>query len=398
MRAESTPTFQGGPGAEPIRACPVPIRTETSFVTMPARPSASEPSGARRSRWARAARVAGVNLAVGLALVLALEGAVRVLRPDVGPAGTDAGILLDRAFADDEGTTVGLRPGARGEANGVPVRVDADGFHAYSGNAGLPASTPAWLWLGDSVTFGVGVAQDSTVAGRLAVRQDTARVLNPSVLGWGTADYRRRLDAALAGGLRPERVTVVWCLNDADPARPLTAGDVGPVEDALRAGRVWLNVHSRLYRWAKDAALDRPARYLAHDAALYDPLLRGPGRPPAPVDRALASLWALADTLDARGVPLDVVVAPYEPQLRPGGTRAPQRALVPRLRARGIPTLDLAEAFVQAGGDPAALYLWSDGIHWSARGHAVAADAVARWAATRQTARLGAEAGPAGQR
>ncbi|WP_420456949.1 SGNH/GDSL hydrolase family protein [Rubrivirga sp.] len=322
-----------------------------------------------------------VNVAVGLALLLALEGAVRLLRPDIAAAGTDAALLLDRAFVDADGETTGLRPGAVGEANGVPVRVDGAGFHLYAGNAAVPDSAGAWLWLGDSVLFGVGVAQDSTVAGRLAARQDTARVLNPAVLGWGTADYRRRLDAALAAGLRPDRVTLLWCLNDADPARPAGAGDVPRPEDVRRRGKMWLNVHSRLYRFAKDLALDRPARYFAHDGALYEPLaVSASARPEAPVDRALAPLWALVDTLGARGIPLDVAVAPYEPQLRPGGSRAPQAALVARLRARGVPTLDLFDAFAQAAGDdPAALYLWSDGIHFSARGHAVAAEAVARW-------------------
>ncbi len=335
----------------------------------------------RRPRAARVGRVLAVNVAVALALLLALEGTVRVLRRDVGPAGTDAGLLLDRAFVDADGETAGLRPGAVGEANGVPVRVDGGGFHVYAGNATAADSAGAWLWLGDSVLFGVGVDQDSTVAGRIAARQDTARVLNPAVLGWGTADYRRRLDAALTDGLRPDRVTLLWCLNDADPARPAGAGDVSRLEDLRRRTKTWLNVRSRLYRFAKDVALDRPARYLAHDGALYDPLaIPRSDRPEAPIDRALVPLWALVDTLDARGIPLDVVVAPYEPQLRPGGSRTPQTALVTRLRARGVPTLDLFDAFAQAAGDdPSALYLWSDGIHFSARGHAVAADAVARW-------------------
>ena len=331
-------------------------------------------------RAGRVARVVAVN-AVGVAvLLLLLEGAVRVLRPDIEPAGTEASVLLDDAFVDAEGATVGLRPGAEGVANGAPVRVDAGGFHVYRGNAMVPDSAGVWLWLGDSVLFGVGVPADSTVAGRLALRQDTARVLNPGVIGWGPADYRRRLDAALAAGLLPERVTVLWCLNDALPPRPLHPQDAPASGELWGQTKAWLNVHSRLYRLAKDAALDRPARYFAYDRRLYEPLANAPeGRPEAPIDRALAQLWAIRDTLGARAIPLDVVVAPYEPQLRPG-SRAPQLALVPLLESQGIPTLDLLDAFAEAAGDdPSALYLWSDGIHLSSRGHAVAARAVAGW-------------------
>lgn len=333
-------------------------------ASRPIPPGASRPHRARRLAGVAAANLVGVAV-----LLVGLEAAVRGLRPEIGPAGSDAGLFLDAAFADRAGTTVGLRPGARGEANGAAVAVDADGFHVYAGNAAAPDSA-AWLWLGDSVLFGVGVEADSTVAGRLALAQDTARVLNPAVLGWGPPDYRRRLEAALEDGLRPGRVTLLWCLNDADPGRPQTAAEVGALDDAWRRAKTWLNVHSRLYRLAKDAALDRPARYLAYDGAFYDPL----------PEAVLEPVWAIRDALAARGVPFEVAVVPYEPQLRPGGGLEAQAALVPRLRAGGVRTLDLSGAFLEAAdGDPAPLYLWSDGIHLSARGHAVAARAIARW-------------------
>ncbi|MGB3544631.1 SGNH/GDSL hydrolase family protein, partial [Rubrivirga sp.] len=276
--------------------------------------------------------------------------------------------FLDSAFVDDGGRTTGLRPGAEGEANGETVRVDARGFHVYAGNAGLEDEA-VWLWLGDSVTFGVGVAQDATVAGRIAARQDTALVLNPSVLGWGTADYRRRLQATLEDGPRPARVTLVWCLNDADPSRPSAAGEVSALEDAKRKTVAWLNVNSRLYRLAKDAALDRPLRYYRYDRALYQD---------ARLDSAWTDLEEIVAVLEDADVPLEVVVVPYEPQLRDGGDRLPQEVVAPRLRALGVLVLDLYEPFLEAG-DAGGLYLWSDGIHLSKRGHGVAADAIARW-------------------
>ena len=328
-----------------------------------------------RTRWGR---VLAANL-VGVGILLALlEIGTRLLRPDVGPAGSDLSLLQDRAFQDADGFTTALRPGAVGQANGATVRVDAQGYHVYAGNAGLADSAAVWLWLGDSVTFGIGVPADSTLAGRLALAQDTARVLNPSLLGWGTVDYRRRLEAALADGLRPARVTLVWCLNDADPGRPSRPGEVGRLEVTRRDLVRRLNLHSRLYRLLKGVALDRPARYFAYDRQWYEPL-RTPraDRAPAPIDTALDPLWTIRDTLAARGIPFEVVVVPYEPQLR-AGDAMPQRALVPRLRQRGIPTLDLLDAFRRVDR-PERLFLWSDGIHLSEAGHAVAAGAIARW-------------------
>lgn len=331
--------------------------------------------GAKAGRWGRVLAANAVGVA---ALLIALEGGVRVVRPDIGPAGTEASLFLDSAFVDAEGRTTGLRPGADGRANGERVRVDSAGYHRLDGNAEAADSAGVWLWLGDSVLFGVGVPADSGVAARVAAMQDTARVLSPAVLGWGTQDYRRRLDAVLAAGLRPERVTVLWCLNDADPGRPSPPGTRSFVESRRRRLISWLNRHSRLYRLVKGAALDRPARYYAYDRAFYEPLADGRGAP-ARIDTALAHLGAVRDTLAARDIPLDVAVVPYEPQLRPGGDRLPQQVLVPRLRQWGVPVLDLFDAFAEADGDPAELYLWSDGIHLSARGHAVAARAVSRW-------------------
>ena len=344
-----------------------------------ARAGGALPPARRGGGLRRVGRVVLANVVGVVGLLLALEGGVRVLRPDIGPAGSEAALLLDSAFVDAEGATAALRPGAEGVANGERVRVDGRGWHRLAGNADAEGAPP-WLWLGDSILFGVGVPADSGLAGRLAARQNTARVLSPAVLGWGTQDYRRRLDAALASGLRPARVTVVWCLNDADPGRPSAPGTVALAEDLRRKGVSWLNRHSRLYRLAKDAALDRPARYYAYDRAFYPPLLDARiERPAARIDTALAHLRAVRDTLAARDVPFDVVVVPYEPQLRADGDRLPQLALVPRLRRWGVPVLDLADAFAAVPGDPADLYLWSDGIHLSARGHAVAAEAVSRW-------------------
>ncbi|WP_412060309.1 SGNH/GDSL hydrolase family protein [Rubrivirga sp. IMCC45206] len=348
------------------------------MATEPPRPSSGEPSAGRPVQTA--ALVVLANVAGVVALLLLLEGTVRVLRPDIGPAGTEAGLFLDSAFVDVRGRTTGLRPGASGIANGERVAVDADGFHVYTGNASAPDSASTWLWLGDSVTFGVGVPADSTVAGRLAARQDTARILNAAVLGWGTPDYRRRLDAALAAGPAPARVTLLWCLNDADTGRPSPPGSVPLWRDWLVQAKTGLNARSRLYRLAKDAALDRPARYFAYDRAFYDPLdAPAPPADSTSISRALDDLGAIRDALAARGIPFEVVVAPYEPQLRPDGDPTPQEVLLPRLRALGIPTLDLLPAFRTAVGNPARLYLWSDGIHLSARGHAVAAEAIADW-------------------
>jgi lysophospholipase L1-like esterase len=348
----------------------------------------------RGGRLRRAGRVVAVNVAVALGLLGLLEGAVRLLLPAVGPAATDAALVADRVFADATGASPGLRPGAEGESHGVRLRVDARGFLRYAGNDGLPDSTAAWLLLGDSVAMGLGVPPDSSLAGRLALAADSLRVLNPSLLGYAAADYARVLDALLADpALRLARVTVLWCLNDVYPEAPV--GEPGHGLRTAAGGLVAaLNRHSRLYRALKAAALDRPLAFYRFDRRFYAPHA-APPPPDAAADTALAPhlpaaldrLAAMRDRCAAWGIPFAVAVVPYEAQLRPPapgtveGERLPQRVLLDGLRARGIPALDLAPALEAAAqGDPAALYLWSDGIHLSARGHAAAAEAIAAFA------------------
>jgi hypothetical protein len=69
----------------------------------------------------------------------------------------------------------------------------------------------------------------------------------------------------------------------------------------------FLQRHVRTYAWAKVAFADRPRTYLLHDLPHYD------GDAFAHADRQLAALRALADSA---GLQLDLVLIPYEPQLR----------------------------------------------------------------------------------
>ncbi|MDX1419579.1 MAG: hypothetical protein R3181_06385 [Rubricoccaceae bacterium] len=348
---------------------------------------------ARSQAWRRAAAVVGINVGVALGLLLLLEAGVRLARPDIGPAATDAALVADRRFVDATGRSTGLRPGARGTSNGALFSIDARGFLRYRGNAALPDSAGAWLLLGDSVAMGIGVPPDATFAGLLALSADSVRVLNPSLIGYSHADYLRVLRTLLADdALRIRRVTLVWCLND--PYPETGSRDPGQGLRTVAGGTVAaLNRHSRLYRLLKSVALDRPLAYYEHDRQFYTPhadaLASARPAPDAPfytdaLPSALESLAAMRALCAARAIPFEVVIVPYEPQLRPPspgsveGERLPQRLLLGHLETLGIPALDLAPAFVAAApDDPSTLFLWADGIHLSPRGHAVAAETLA---------------------
>jgi len=288
---------------------------------------------------------------------------VRLLGPELTPSGTDSRLFQDSLYADMSG----LRPNAEGLSNGARFRVDADGFWAYA----TPADTsrPAWLFLGDSVTMGIGVAPDSTFAGRLAPRLDSLTLLNPSLPGYSTRNYRAVLETLTAPDATPFRIhraTVFWCLNDVYvPAENAPGAGVRQLGGRLLT---FLRLHVRTYGWLKALFFDRPRTYFEHDRTLYE----GPA-----FEAALANLKAMKTLADDRRIVLDVVILPYAYQLRrpdDPGIFAPQQRLTAALTEAGLPARDAAPYLLQHMPDSEALYLYGDGIHFSRGGHALLAE------------------------
>lgn len=330
-------------------------------------------SGPRRR--SAALRLVVANVAVLTALLAGVEGTVRLTHPEIRPPGTDARLIADSVH----GPAAAPRAGTAGMVSGAVRHVDARGLwqtrHARPG-------LPAWLFLGDSVTMGLGVDDDTTFVARVGAAVDTLDVQNAALVGYDVADavhvLRGRLARPDGGAIR--RVTLVWCLNDVYAGAPVAGvPGGGRVLGSPVAG--WLRRHVRTLAWAKATFADRPLAYARFDAALY--------RPDRPhLAGALVHLDTLAGLARRAGVAVDVVLVPYEAQLRPEnpatgeGDRTPQQRLGEALGARGIPVLDLAPVFA-AAPDPPRLYLYGDGIHLSEAGHGLAAEAIARHARER---------------
>lgn len=314
-------------------------------------------------------RLIAINVAVTLGLLVAIEGGVRLFYPEITPLGTDRELFADSLFADAPGP----RPGAAGTSNGATFRVDPYGFWAYS--AGADTTRRAWLFLGDSVTMGIGVEPDATFAGRVAAHVDSLRILNPSLIGFSSRDYLKVLRTVTDPSYRPfdvRRVTVLWCLNDVYAAAP---GLDDPDAGLRRAGGrllTFVRRHVRTYQWLKAWLFDRPRVYFEHDRRLYAG---------APFEAAVDDLRQMQALAEARGFRLDVVLLPYEYQLRAGVSGAvmePQRRLLAALDTTAIRVHD-PSAYLQAhASDPSDLYLFGDGIHFSTYGHARMAEYLLR--------------------
>jgi lysophospholipase L1-like esterase len=301
------------------------------------------------------------SLAVALVGLLVLEAIVRLALPQVTRQGTEQTIFAEQRYYSSHG----LRPLSRGYSNGAVIATDRFGFRQY--RTPIDTTKKCWLLLGDSVTEGIGVDADSTFAGRLQNSLDTINVLNPSSIGYDVADYLNVYRALVVDDsfhLDVDRVTVFYCLND-------LYIDVEPIEQPGGQFRHWagpvlgfLRNHSRLFLYLKGIVADRPRAYFDFDSQFY--------RNKTPeLAKAVAGLDSLRRQCVERDIEFEVVLLPYEYQLRENKDNRliPQNILGNALERNGIRVYDPA-AYLQGHlTNSSEAYLWADGIHFSATGH-----------------------------
>ena len=343
-------------------------------------------------RGAMLARLALAVVAVLASLAL-LEGVVRVL---VAPSASQVLRGLHRV-APARPWLYEMVPGARrtDRANGIDYAINADGFRDLDRARTREPGTFRILVLGDSVSFGYGVAFDATFA-RQAEAKLRARSGAPrfEVLNVGVSGYNPYTEAELLRGAGldygPDLVLVQFCVNDLnDPTMHFdtsTMVALGGIPDAaypdpeLRARTASLatGLMQRACRWSRLCELLAERLLPAGDQAAMVATLAPHEQPSA---RELAWLEGLymrmaADTR-ARGGELVLVVFPFQTQLEAGAPSMLQDALRKLGERAGIVVVDLLPAFrraAAAGGEPLFLDLW----HPTSRGHMVAAEEIVR--------------------
>lgn len=195
-----------------------------------------------------------------LLLLGCLEGALRLAgfsyRPGEDlPAEARFFELSDpRIYEEDPELVWRLRPSATIDI-GVPAyprfRTNALGLRGAEVPPEKGARELRVLCLGDSVTFGLGLAEGETVPERLAEQLaarppagfEAVRVLNAGVSGWSCVQGERQL--ARLAGLQPDVVVFWFGMNDSRPAQGvpdsalrLPPASVRAVRDVLAGLRV----------------------------------------------------------------------------------------------------------------------------------------------------------------
>lgn len=215
------------------------------------------------------------------------------------------------------------------------------------------------VYLGDSVTMGVGVDDDSTFT-KLLANQCDENILNASLIGYGINDYKNVSDYFLTNKEKYnlDEITIFWCLNDVYSGNLNKANSPAPL---TRITSFFKN-HSYLYIYLKGLLFDRSNNYYQFDKQFYT-------ENDSSFNQALVQMSEIYQNCMDDSVQLNVVILPYEYQYRTHENAfEPQNLLALKLRDFGMEVIAAQNAFANQG-DSKKMYLYADGIHFSNKGN-----------------------------
>ena len=323
-------------------------------------------------RLALATLTVVVAIFVGLGL---LEGLTRLLFPAFDPSGRFE-------FRYPAGSLTLGQPGTHtrqakntGDYD-VVVRINRHGLRDDKDIA--EATAGDLVVVGDSFAWGWGVEAPDRFSERLQVL--TGRRAYNLATPTDLAGYAALLDYAQSLGARIGQVVLAVCLeNDLGPYGSIEA----PPDEQPADWKGWLAERSAAYLLLTTVIHQTPAlKALAVGGGAIVPNLEGVGMnvyDPEVIEASADRMQGLA-----KRYPTLVVLIPSR-ALWIGENRAAEdqvhKALVAALTKRGVVSLDL-RPLLEAGGAPLAYHFANDG-HWNARGHALAAEAIAKCLASR---------------
>lgn len=256
----------------------------------------------------------------------------------------------------------------RGPDFELEYRCDRDGFRATAPRASSERSV---LFVGDSFTFGVGVASQDTFVERFAAAFDGVQAHNLGMAGYGVDQMLCALrEVGLAR--QPDVVIAAFVLDDF--TRSTTAyryrngwmrKPTFVLEDDALVELTEANAPGSLRRWfEQNLALSELTRRVARRAEMQ----WGSGER---LDLNLRLLVEMATLCRARGIEFAALHLPQR------GAWTPLNAVAEPLESAGVPYLDLGAAPVDS---PGRLYFRTD-PHFNAAGHALVAERLAGFVA-----------------
>lgn len=298
-----------------------------------------------------------LNLLTVLVLLITIEVVARIILARVYNRSFDSGLLADNKY----GNSTGLRENAEGRVWGKAFHTDEYGCRKNA----VPVSKgkKKWLFIGDSVTEGVGVEDKETFSSLCSAELKDYSVMNYSLIGYSISDYRNIINSVVAHDSTVELVTVCFCLNDV--YGPAKSSDLPTMarNNGIGALNAFLQEHCGTYKLLKLFMFRNSDRYYRYDRSFYES-----GN--TYFTQAMSELQECDSVCKSNGIYFNVVMLPYRSQLTGSNAkdRAPQQLVAEYCFSNDIEFFDAAEAFREIKS-PQDLYLFADEIHFSPTGH-----------------------------
>lgn len=261
------------------------------------------------------------------------------------------------------------RPNGRAHIMGADVAINSLGLRDHREIAPQnDPSTTRIMMLGDSVTFGFGVAQHETAAAQLETLLTAAGTQRRfEVLNAGVGNYNTAMEVAayLKSGraLNPDLVVLNFFVNDAEPT-PVPRGNV--LTRSSLAAVYFNNRVDSVARWTNGAP-----GWEQYYAGLFDE--QQPGW-----QKARAAIAALKQACDSDGRQLVIVNYPDLHQTKPYPLEAITRRVQDTAAQLSVPFLDLTPD-VTAQDDASLLWVNGGDPHPNGQTNARYARRMADW-------------------
>ena len=300
----------------------------------------------------------------GLVVIVLLVGFfeifIRLVYPEIKPHFTNRELIQINAYYDSNG----LKPSYHGVSHGELIETDKMGFRlTFAKN---DTSLNNWLYLGDSVTMGIGVSTDNTFAYLTDKGIKSIKIRNAGMIGHSTYDYVNAT-RHFSKKMNVSRITVFYCLNDVYSNFKEQTIPGNQVREFGGDILDFIKLNFRLYDVFKANIFDRSFAYFNFVNQYY--------HPDNPVFlSAVNDIIAIKEHCEANNMEFDVIILPYEYQLRSSDKNdmfLPQQLLKSSLRAHDISVYDFTNYFLKLVYESDYFYLYGDGIHFSEYGHQI---------------------------
>ncbi len=300
-----------------------------------------------------------INIATVLILLVAIEIISNRILNKIYNREFEYSLLVDNKYF----TSSGLKENAEGKVWGK--KFHTDGLGCRKNKTAFDSKKKKWLFIGDSVTEGVGVDDTSTFSSLCSEAFAEHNLCNYSLIGYSTTDYVNVLESVLEKDSTTELVTLFYCLNDVYGNAKTKDLPVMAKQNFIGKLNGLLQSSCSTYKLLKLFFYQHSNRYFTYDLQFYK-------KEDAHFIQAMNDLRFCDSLCKSKNIFFNVVALPYQSQLL-------DKNFVPQQLAKEYCTKDSIE-FSDASlclskqNDISSLYLFADEIHFSEKGHKAIAE------------------------